>query len=249
MHNTPSLDIALSKTIMSLISHNLQAVRERVAEAARAARRDPQEVALLAVSKTFEADAVLEAAQAGQRAFGENYLQEALDKVAAVRAARPDLLLEWHFIGPLQSNKTRPIAEHFDWVHSVDREKIAQRLSEQRPVHLPPLNICLQVNISGEATKSGVLLEEALALAQRIAALPRLRLRGLMAIPEPEDNIELQRAPFHRLRQLRDTMREQGLALDTLSMGMSADMDAAIAEGATIVRVGTAIFGQRHYEQ
>jgi PLP dependent protein len=243
------LDIALSKTIMSLISHNLQAVRERVAEAARAARRDPQEVALLAVSKTFEADAVLEAAQAGQRAFGENYLQEALDKVAAVRAARPDLLLEWHFIGPLQSNKTRPIAEHFDWVHSVDREKIAQRLSEQRPVHLPPLNICLQVNISGEATKSGVLLEEALALAQRIAALPRLRLRGLMAIPEPEDNIELQRAPFHRLRQLRDTMREQGLALDTLSMGMSADMDAAIAEGATIVRVGTAIFGQRHYEQ
>jgi PLP dependent protein len=249
MHNTPSSDIALSKTIMSLISHNLQAVRERVAEAARAARRDPQEVTLLAVSKTFEADAVLEAAQAGQRAFGENYLQEALDKIAAVRAARPDLLLEWHFIGPLQSNKTRPIAEHFDWVHSVDREKIAQRLSEQRPVHLPPLNICLQVNISGEATKSGILPEEALALAQRIATLPRLRLRGLMAIPEPEDNIELQRAPFRRLRQLRDTMREQGLALDTLSMGMSADMDAAVAEGATIVRVGTAIFGQRHYEQ
>ena len=234
---------------MSSISHNLQAVRERIDSAARAVLRDPQEVVLLAVSKTFGADAVLEAAQAGQRAFGENYLQEALDKIAAVRAARPDLLPEWHFIGPIQSNKTRPIAEHFDWVHSVDREKIAQRLSEQRPAHLPPLNICLQVNISAEASKSGVMPDEAIALARRIATLPRLRLRGLMAIPEPEENIELQRAPFRQLRQLWTAMREQGLVLDTLSMGMSSDMDAAIAEGATIVRVGTAIFGQRHYEK
>lgn len=233
---------------MSPISRNLQAVRERIAEAARATLRDPQGVALLAVSKTFGADAVIEAAEAGQRAFGENYLQEALDKMAAIRGTRPDLLLEWHFIGPIQSNKTRPIAEHFDWVHSVDREKIAQRLSEQRPPHLPPLNVCLQVNISGEATKSGVLADEVVAMAQRIAILPRLKLRGLMAIPEPEDSLDLQRAPFRQLRQLLTAVSAEGIELDTLSMGMSADMDAAIAEGATIVRVGTAIFGQRHYE-
>jgi hypothetical protein len=232
---------------MSPISQNLQAVKERIATAAHAAARSPQEVALLAVSKTFGPDAVLEAAEAGQRAFGENYLQEALDKMAAVRAARPALLLEWHFIGPIQSNKTRPIAEHFDWVHSVDREKIAQRLSEQRPAHLPPLNICLQVNISGEASKSGIAPEELPELARRVAALPRLKLRGLMAIPEPEEDPERQRAPFRRLHLLKEELREQGLALDTLSMGMSADLVAAIAEGATIVRIGTAIFGQRHY--
>jgi len=234
---------------MSPISHNLQAVRARISAAAQAALRPPQSVNLLAVSKTFGADAVIDAADAGQREFGENYLQEALDKMAAVHVARPDLALHWHFIGPIQSNKTRPIAEYFDWVHSVDREKIAQRLSEQRPAHLPPLNICLQVNISGEATKSGAMPEHAVALAKNIAVLPRLKLRGLMAIPEPAADIEQQREPFRQLRLLLDTMRETGLALDTLSMGMSADMDAAIAEGATIVRVGTAIFGQRHYEK
>ncbi len=234
---------------MSLISHNLQAVQTHIAAAAQAALRAPQTVTLLAVSKTFGPEAVIEAVDAGQRAFGENYLQEALDKMVAVRALRPELALEWHFIGPIQSNKTRPIAEHFDWVHSVDREKIAQRLSEQRPAHLPPLNICLQVNISGEETKSGVRPEDAVVLGRNVAALPRLRLRGLMAIPEPLADTEKQREPFRQLRLLKESMQENGLVLDTLSMGMSADMDAAIAEGATIVRVGTAIFGQRHYEK
>jgi pyridoxal phosphate enzyme (YggS family) len=232
---------------MSSISQNLQAVRERIAGAARAAGRAADAVALLAVSKTFGPDAVIEAALAGQRAFGENYLQEALDKIAAVRTARPDLLLEWHFIGPIQSNKTRPIAEHFDWVHAVDREKIAQRLSEQRPVQLPPLNICLQVNISGEDTKSGVAPAEVLALARSVAAMPRLRLRGLMAIPEPAADVEQQREPFRDLRELQRQVQAAGIPLDTLSMGMSADLDAAVQEGATIVRIGTAIFGQRHY--
>jgi PLP dependent protein len=234
---------------MSSISSNMQAVKEHIATVARAASREPQQVTLLAVSKTFGAEAVIAAADAGQRAFGENYLQEALDKMAAIRAARPDLLLEWHFIGPIQSNKTRPIAEHFDWVHSVDREKIAQRLSEQRPPHLPPLNICLQVNISGEASKSGVTPEELMALAPRVAALPRLKLRGLMAIPEPVEDAEQQRVPFRQVRYLLDALCSQGLALDTLSMGMTADLAAAVAEGATIVRIGTAIFGQRHYEK
>jgi pyridoxal phosphate enzyme (YggS family) len=232
---------------MSLISHNLQAVHEHIATAARVASRDAREIRLLAVSKTFGADAVIEAAQAGQSAFGENYVQEALDKIAAVHAARPGLLLEWHFIGPIQSNKTRPIAEHFDWVHSIEREKIAQRLSEQRPTHLPPLNVCLQINISGEASKSGATLEQAEELARAVAVMPRLKLRGLMAIPEPADAFEKQREPLRHLRQLYDRLRAQGLALDTLSMGMSADLDAAVAEGATIVRIGTAIFGQRHY--
>jgi pyridoxal phosphate enzyme (YggS family) len=222
-------------------------VQERIDAATRAALRAPQSVSLLAVSKTFGPEAVLEAAEAGQRAFGENYLQEALDKIAAVRAARPDLLLEWHFIGPIQSNKTRPIAESFDWVHSVDREKIARRLSEQRPPHLPPLNICLQVNISGEDSKSGVAPEEVAALAQQVAGMPNLRLRGLMAIPEPEEDIERQRAPLRRMCELLASLQAQGLSLDTLSMGMSSDLEAAVAEGATIVRIGTAIFGQRHY--
>jgi PLP dependent protein len=234
---------------MSSISSNMQAVKECIATAAHAASRAPQQITLLAVSKTFGAEAVIVAADAGQRAFGENYLQEALDKMAAIRAARPGLLLEWHFIGPIQSNKTRPIAEHFDWVHSVDREKIAQRLSEQRPPHLPPLNIYLQVNISGEASKSGVTPEELMALAPRVAALPRLKLRGLMAIPEPVEDMEQQRVPFRQVRHLLDALRSQGLALDTLSMGMTADLAAAVAEGATIVRIGTAIFGQRHYEK
>ncbi|QDZ30359.1 YggS family pyridoxal phosphate-dependent enzyme [Noviherbaspirillum sp. UKPF54] len=232
---------------MSPISHNLQAVTARIDAACRAVLRNPQTVTLLAVSKTFGPEAVIEAGDAGQRAFGENYLQEALDKMAAVRAARPDLLLEWHFIGPIQSNKTRPIAEHFDWVHSVDREKIAQRLSEQRPAHLPPLNVCLQVNISGEESKSGVAPEELGPLANTVAALPRLTLRGLMAIPEPAEDFDSQRAPLRRVRQLWESLRVQGLALDTLSMGMSADLEAAIAEGATMVRIGTAIFGKRDY--
>jgi PLP dependent protein len=245
MRNMPN--VALGKKIMSLIAQNLQAVKQHIATAARAAARDPSTVSLLAVSKTFGPEAVIDAAGAGQRAFGENYLQEALDKMQAIRAVRPDLLLEWHFIGPIQSNKTRPIAEHFDWVHSVDREKIAQRLSEQRPAHLPPLNICLQVNISGEESKSGALPEEVPQLARKLNAMPRLALRGLMAIPEPADDTEQQRAPFRRLRQLMESANAQGLHMDMLSMGMSADIDAAVAEGATIVRIGTAIFGQRSY--
>ena len=232
---------------MSVIRQNLQAVRQRITDAANSAQRDVHEIELLAVSKTFGADAVLAAAEAGQRAFGENYLQEALDKIDVIRALRPDLTLEWHFIGPIQSNKTRLIAEHFDWVHAVDREKIAHRLSEQRPARLPPLNICLQVNISGEASKSGVLPADALRTAKAIADLPQLRLRGLMAIPEPEDDEAQQRRAFHQLRVLYEQLRAEGLPLDTLSMGMSADMPAAIAEGATIVRIGSAIFGTRNY--
>jgi pyridoxal phosphate enzyme (YggS family) len=232
---------------MSLILPNLQAVHEQISAAAYNAARDPGRISLLAVSKTVDADAVIEAAQAGQRAFGENYLQEALDKMAAIRSARPDILLEWHFIGPIQSNKTRLIAEHFDWVHSIEREKIAQRLAEQRPAHLLPLNVCLQVNVSGEASKSGVAPDRVGALAQSVACMPRLTLRGLMAIPEQSGTFELQRGPFRQLRQLYDALLARGMPLDTLSMGMSADMNAAIAEGATIVRVGTAIFGKRNY--
>ncbi|MGK5069700.1 YggS family pyridoxal phosphate-dependent enzyme [Janthinobacterium sp. AD80] len=232
---------------MSTIEQNLQAVRDAIAQAALEARRAPDAVTLLAVSKTFGADAVLAAARAGQTAFGENYLQEALDKIAAVKLALPQGALAWHFIGPIQSNKTRPIAEHFDWVHTVEREKIAARLSEQRPAGLPDLNICLQVNISGEASKSGVAPADLPALAHAVAQLPRLRLRGLMAIPEPETDITLQRAAFAQLRALYEQLNADGLALDTLSMGMSADLRAAVLEGATIVRVGSAIFGSRHY--
>ena len=211
------------------------------------AQRAPGDVTLLAVSKTFGADAVLAAMRAGQQAFGENYLQEALDKIAFVKAAEPQHCPAWHFIGPIQSNKTRPIAEHFDWVHTVEREKIAARLSEQRPAGLPDLNICLQVNISGEASKSGVAPAELPALARAVARLPRLRLRGLMAIPEPETELNLQRAAFAQLRVLYQQLKAEGLALDTLSMGMSADLRAAVLEGATIVRVGSAIFGSRNY--
>lgn len=232
---------------MVIISRNLQAVHAAIVAAAQMVSRDPHDIRLIAVSKTFGPDAVIEAAQAGQTAFGENYLQEALDKMRAVQAARPALQLEWHFIGPIQSNKTRQIAEHFDWVHSVEREKIAQRLSEQRPAHLPPLNVCLQINIGGEASKSGAAPEHALALAQAIAGTPHLTLRGLMAIPEPAQSAEQQRASFRQLRLLFEHLRGAGLALDTLSMGMSADMAAAIAEGSTMVRIGTAIFGARDY--
>lgn len=232
---------------MSAIPQNLQAVRQQIATAAHTSGREAQDVTLLAVSKTFGADAVIAAAAAGQRAFGENYLQEALDKIAVLRATRPDLALEWHFIGPIQSNKTRAIAEQFDWVHTVERERIAQRLSAQRPADLPPLNLCLQVNISGEATKSGVLPSEAGALAHAIAAMPRVQLRGLMAIPAPQPDVQKQRAAFAQLRLLQQQLCAQGLPLDTLSMGMSDDMPAAIAEGATIVRIGSAIFGNRNY--
>ncbi|HEX5802647.1 MAG TPA: YggS family pyridoxal phosphate-dependent enzyme [Azospira sp.] len=227
---------------MTPISANLQAVHARIDAAARAVGRDPATVSLLAVSKTWPAESVRDAAAAGQRAFGENYVQEGCAKAAALA----DLGLEWHFIGPLQSNKTRPVAEAFDWVHSVDRLKIAERLSAQRPPEKPPLNVCLQVNVSGEATKSGCAPAETAALARAVAALPGLRLRGLMCIPEPTDDVTAQRAPFRALRDLVERLRQDGLALDVLSMGMSHDIEAAIAEGATLVRVGTAIFGERN---
>lgn len=226
---------------MTSIPANLQAVKARIRAAAEAAGRDPAEVRLLAVSKTWPAEAVEAAAAAGQRAFGENYVQEGCTKAEALRA----LGLEWHFIGPLQSNKTRPVAAAFDWVHSIDRLKVAERLSAQRDPHLPPLNVCVQVNVSGEASKSGADPEDAVALAHAVAALPRLALRGLMCIPEPSENVILLRARFASLRALRDRLNAEGLKLDTLSMGMSDDLEAAIAEGATIVRVGTAIFGSR----
>lgn len=228
---------------MSAIATNLQAVRTRISTAAKAAGRPPESIALLAVSKTWPLASVLDAAAAGQRAFGENYVQEGVDKAIAT----VDRALEWHFIGPLQSNKSRQVAEHFAWVHSIDRLKIAERLSAQRPDHLPPLQVCVQVNVSGEASKSGCQPDEALALCQAVAALPRLTLRGLMAIPEPVDDEAGQRAPFRQLREIFETIRAAGLPLDTLSMGMSHDLEAAIAEGATIVRIGTAIFGERNY--
>lgn len=225
---------------MSTIAKNIAKVRTRIREAAQACGRDPESVGLLAVSKTKPAAAVREAHTCGQRDFGENYLQEALNKQAELS----DLSLTWHFIGPIQSNKTRPIAEHFAWVHSVDRLKIAQRLSEQRPTQLPPLNICLQVNVSGEASKSGCAPEELPALALAVSQLPNLRLRGLMTIPEPTSDVAQQHAACARLRQLRDDLN---LELDVLSMGMSDDLEAAIAEGATWVRIGTALFGARDY--
>jgi pyridoxal phosphate enzyme (YggS family) len=233
---------------MSPIRQNLQAITATIIAATQESGRAPDTVQLLAVSKTFGPEAVLEAVAAGQRGFGENYLQEGLDKIRAVHeAGAADLV--WHFIGPIQSNKTRPIAENFAWVHTVEREKIAQRLSEQRPEGMAPLQICLQVNISGEASKSGVAPEEVAELAHKVAALPNLTLRGLMAIPEPAVEFEQQRAAFARLRAVYQQLRADGLALDTLSMGMSADMRAAIFEGATIVRVGSAIFGARDYNK
>ena len=226
---------------MESIANNLQEVKRRISGACLASGRGAGEVTLLAVSKTFAAAAVREAFAAGQRRFGENYVQEGLAKIEQLADLRPQT--EWHLIGPLQSNKTRPVAEHFDWVQSVDRLKVAQRLSDQRPAELAPLQLCLQVNISGEASKSGLQTAEVAALAREVAALPRLKLRGLMAIPEPGP----QAALWHRaLRELMVRVNaEQGLALDTLSMGMSADLEAAVAEGATLVRVGSAIFGAR----
>jgi hypothetical protein len=232
---------------MSTIAHKLQAVELTIQAACAAANRPREAVQLLAVSKTFGVDAVLEAIASGQNSFGENYLQEALDKIAGVAAALPESAVEWHFIGPIQSNKTRPLATHFNWVHTIERLKIAQRLSEQRPDGLSSLNVCLQVNISGEASKSGVAPADLPALARDVASLPHIKLRGLMAIPEPETDVSKQRAAFAQVRALFDQLNRDGFALDTLSMGMSADIAAAIAEGATIVRVGSAIFGARDY--
>lgn len=228
---------------MTTIAANLETVRKRIAAACLAAGRAPGDVRLLAVSKTFGPEAVAEAHAAGQAAFGENYIQEAVEKMAALS----HLPLEWHCIGPIQSNKTRLVAQHFAWAHTVDRLKIAQRLSEQRPAELPPLQVCIQVNVDGGPTKSGVLPAEALALAREVAALPRLCLRGLMCIPEPAPDFIAARAVFMRAKALFDQIKADGLALDTLSMGMTADLEAAIDAGSTLVRVGTAIFGGRSY--
>ncbi len=238
---------------MNTISLNIEQVRARIDAACRAAGRDPSGVTLLAVSKTFGLQAVREAAACGQRAFGENYLQEAVDKMAAL--GDEAATLEWHCIGPIQSNKTRLVAEHFDWAHTVDRLKIAQRLSQQRPPAKPPLNVCIQVNIDAGPNKAGVAPGETLELARAVAALPGLALRGVMTIPEPAPDYETQRALhlqaralFEQLRAdpaLRDALAARELALDTLSMGMTADLEAAIAAGSTMVRVGTAIFGGR----
>jgi PLP dependent protein len=230
---------------MTTISDHLETVRQRIQHACAQAGRDPAQVTLLAVSKTFGPEAVQQALDAGQNAFGENYIQEGVDKIQALRNARPDTALQWHCIGPVQSNKTRLVAEHFDWLQSLDRLKIAQRLSEQRPEGLPPLQVCLQVNVDGGPTKSGVSPAELPALAEAVAQLPNLRLRGLMCIPEPAEGFEAQRAVFAQARELFDGLNARGLGLDTLSMGMSEDLDAAIAAGSTMVRVGRAIFGSR----
>ena len=232
---------------MSTIDHKLQAVESTMNAACAAAKRPREAVQLLAVSKTFPAEAVLEAIAAGQLAFGENYLQEALDKIAAVAAAVPEARVEWHFIGPIQANKTRAIASHFDWVHSVDRAKIITRLNDQRPTELAPLNICLQVNINDEASKAGASQDEIAQLAELALQQPRLRLRGLMAIPANTTDNQQQRHNFAAVRSIFTDLQTQfpSAALDTLSMGMSGDMEAAIAEGATLVRIGSDIFGPR----
>ncbi len=226
---------------MATITANMQAVRARIERAAQAAGRRPGDIALVAVSKTFPAEYIAQAHAAGQRAFGENYAREAVEKITKLS----HLPLEWHFIGPVQSNKTSTIAPHFQWVHSVEREKIAQRLAAARPHGLPPLDVCIQVNVSGENSKSGITPGGEIGLAEAIAQLPKLRLRGLMAIPEPTPDVKMQRRRFALLRELKEQLVARGHALDTLSMGMSDDLEAAIAEGATIVRVGTAIFGPR----
>ena len=239
---------------MTTIANNLQQVNDRISEACRAAGRAREEVALLAVSKTFGADAVAEAAAAGQRAFGENYIQEGVDKILALRTQLP-FALQWHCIGPIQSNKTRPVAEHFDWVHTVDRIKIAQRLSDQRPQDMPALNVCIQVNVDGGEIKAGVAPEDALELALAVAKLPRLRLRGLMSIPDASPDFAAQKAVHSAARalfdQIRKALADGGIpgaeGFDTLSLGMTADLDAAIQAGSTLVRVGTGVFGGRAY--
>ena len=228
--------------VMSTIEKNIAKVAARIREAAQAVERDPASVGLLAVSKTQLAAAIREAAEAGMRDFGENYLQEALQKKQELQ----DLDINWHFIGAIQSNKTRLIAQNFNWVHTIDRLKIAQRLSEPRAPEQTPLNICIQVNTSGENSKSGVSIEATFELAKQISRLPQLHLRGLMTIPAAINDFEQQRQPFRLLRELKDEIQSQGIELDTLSMGMSNDMEAAIAEGSTIVRIGTAIFGARN---
>jgi pyridoxal phosphate enzyme (YggS family) len=230
---------------MDTIEKRLQAVKSRIAGACAAAGRDPRDIVLVAVGKTFPAESLRAAHAAGQRDFGENQVQEALAKIERLA----DLGLVWHFIGPVQSNKTRPVAERFDWVHSIDRLKIAERLSAQRPAALAPLQVCVQVNVSGEASKSGVPPVDAPALARAVARLPRLRLRGLMTIPEPTTDAALARRRFETVRDLQAQLVRDGLPLDTLSMGMSDDFEAAIAEGATLVRFGTAIFGPRDRER
>lgn len=230
---------------MSQISKNIELIQQRITDATKKAKRNPEQIHLLAVSKTKPVEAIEEAYRFGIINFGENYLQEALQKQALLKP----LSLTWHFIGPIQSNKTKDIAENFTWVHTVDRLKIAERLSRQRPLDLPPLQICLQVNISAEETKSGCLPDETIMLAKTISSLPNLELRGLMAIPQPTDDIRLQHEGFAKLRQLKETINEQlGLSMDTLSMGMSQDLEPAIIEGATWVRVGSAIFGERNYK-
>ncbi len=226
-----------------MIQIKLRQVQQRIAQACAQAGRAPQSVQLLAVSKTFGADAVVQAHAAGQTAFGENYIQEWVDKIRQLA----HLPLQWHCIGPIQSNKTRLVAEHFDWVHTIDRLKIAQRLSEQRPAGLAPLQMCIQVNVDGGTSKSGVTPAEALGLARDVAALPNVRLRGVMSIPEPAIDFIAACAVFTRVRTVFNALNAEGLGLDTLSMGMSADMEAAIHEGSTMVRVGTAIFGGRTY--
>ncbi len=242
---------------MSSISQNLQAVHEAITRAAQRYDRNPTDIVLLAVSKTFPAEDVVAAWQAGQMAFGENYVQEGVDKIARVAqllgspAVNDDgtnaRVPEWHFIGPIQSNKTRLIAEHFSWIHSIDRDKIASRLSEQRPKHLPPLNVCIQVNISGEASKSGIAPNQCAALAHHILSLPHLQLRGLMTVPEATEDEAAQRRAFAALRELSLQLAQEGIKLDTLSMGMSGDLAAAVAEGSTMLRIGSAIFGKRTY--
>lgn len=231
----------VNQKIMTTIALKLQAVRDRITYAAERSGRSASSITLLAVSKNVPASYIEDAVSAGQRAFGESYVQEGVKKITAL----PHLQLEWHFIGPLQSNKTRAIAEHFGWVHALDRTRIAERLNDARPAHLPPLNICIQVNVSGEDSKSGVAPGEEQKIAEAVARLPRLRLRGLMTIPEPTPDASLQRRRYARLRELSDALIAAGYPLDTLSMGMSDDLESAVAEGATIVRVGTAVFGPR----
>ncbi|MGV1717373.1 YggS family pyridoxal phosphate-dependent enzyme [Vibrio furnissii] len=232
---------------MSSIQQNLEHITSQIENAQQKCGRSRSSVQLLAVSKTKPVEAILEAAEAGQRAFGENYVQEGCDKVQFFAEHHPELDLEWHFIGPLQSNKTRLIAEHFDWMHTIDRAKIAQRLSEQRPAHLPPLQVLIQVNTSGETSKSGVSENDLFTLAELISGLPNLTLRGLMSIPENVPDYASQLAAFRQLAALKDQLAEKYDGIDTLSMGMSGDMAAAIEAGSTIVRIGTAIFGQRDY--
>ena len=238
---------------MTTIGNNLGQVRERIARACAAAGRPPQDVALLAVSKTFGPDAVRDAALAGQRAFGENYIQEAVEKMALVAAMGLPEALEWHCIGPIQSNKTRLVAGHFDWAHTVDRLKTAQRLSDQRPEHLAPLQVCIQVNVDGGATKSGVAPEDAPALARAVAQLPRLVLRGVMSIPDDAPSAEAQYAKHLRAQAVFEAIRAQGgpglAAFDTLSLGMTGDLEAAVRAGSTMVRVGSGIFGARSYPE